>query len=744
MKILFTELISFLQSVKDLILQEILPEGEGGGTNSSLNLLLLQIPFFRTLDPKKDSFQISLEVLKGKFETILSLITNLLSLLLNQRELNKENLLFFNFPNEKSFGDFLLTYLNSPSMFPILTKELYKGLKAKNQPKLAFELIKLHFYGFSIPSDDIEDYPLHSGLFTKDLTSYQALIDSQIPYIDCLDPFANTPYKLALALQKFDLAKALLQRGCDPKLRAFSKGTSGFEDTLLWKDRELLKEAFRAISRKRSIRWDKTRVLLTEQLRKIPDFEAKMHWECDCKYIPFLGLIAPKDTCNIRKKGDSLTISLGVIGWDKSRLKTGDFLGVFSNSEILLLDKANDKAIRLTDYHYEERDLDGLVDKALNNSKLEEKATELKAEKTRFEVLKNLKGEAIKEIVEDYLTYKYEIKGELLIKKRALQGQKPFVITEKPPSFKAYFSQVKKQGIFSYNYNNSTKSFNLITRLLEAYKASQNPFTEALKGGISSLQSRSKAINATLWMVKDFALNFQHIIPILEVLGHFSYSFTQFKDFLQTFDYKSHFPIKVTIPLVFSIYATITFSKIVLLPSETPLLDEPPFENEESEGSLEQAHQKFNSLLRIRNKTSVNSDYFNIFEEKNEENIPEEDSSLPNAQPPLYIHNTKLKTLSSKYLLDRTKEERVFIQPNIQHIIRNAIQYNKAFIKEGSFHRNKETVVWNEGTCYKGQGIDRNFQELDQVLLERMRSKSEMGKDNRKKLRDVDVKLNRK
>lgn len=65
-----------------------------------------------------------------------------------------------------------------------------------------------------------------------------------------------------------------------------------------------------------------------------------MIWVCDSKYLPFLGLIAPKDTCQIQKKGPSLNISLNVIGWKNGFLKTGDFLGVFSNADVYLVDRS--------------------------------------------------------------------------------------------------------------------------------------------------------------------------------------------------------------------------------------------------------------------------------------------------------------------------------------------------------------------------------------------------------------------
>lgn len=178
--------------------------------------------------------------------------------------------------------------------------------------------------------------------------------------------------------------------------------------------------------------------------------------------------------------------------------------------------------------------LQGMVDKTLNSSRLEERETNLKAKKMWFEVLKNIKGKPIIEKIENYDAFKYEIKGELTIKKRAFDGKK-LSDAGKNSSFDEYFKKAVKNAVFYYKAQGYfNKSFSVIGHLIETYHKFEN-LTKNNKNNSSFFEQKSKNINATLWMIQDFKLNFQHIIPILEVLEIFSTNIRKFKDFLKTF-----------------------------------------------------------------------------------------------------------------------------------------------------------------------------------------------------------------
>ena len=809
MKLFLTDLIELLEKLREFIFQELDPNSKTLSTNQ----LLFSMPFFRTLDPKKDYYKLDSSILDEKFKSLENNIGFLLRGLRNDRNLPK----ILEYPNEKSFFSFFLSRLPSKNQLnSILLKEIWRFSRANPFPPrplasmnlfLVFELIKLDFYGFSIPSDQIDDYPLHALMFSGDASLFESL--SEHNCLEGLDPIGNTPFKLALMLQRTDLAQILVGKNVDCKLRAYNQASTGFEETVRLKDKSLLKEIFRSAQRKKLERWEKTRFLISNQLSHVPDFECQMNWECDSKYLPFLGLIAPKDTCQIQKKGSNLNISLNVIGWKKGSLKTGDFLGVFSNADVYLVDRACGKVIRMNENWQDEGFLQGLVDKTLNSSRLEERETDLKAEKMRFEVLKNIKGKPIIEKIENYDAFKYEIKGELTIKKRAFDGKK-MSNAGTNASFEEYFTTAMKNAVFYYTAQGYfNKSFSVIGHLIETYHKFEN-LTKNNKNNNNNnsfFEQKSKNINATLWMIQDFELNFQHIIPILEVLEIFSTNIRKFKDFLKTFGYKTYFPIKVSIPLIFSIYASITFSNFHFLPpASTRSLDifDRVEENlndldkslNESDQSLERAHQKFNSLVKTRNKTSINSDYFNIFEDNgliynnfhketakteenadnrsknelktlnflknnnnkndlqlnlnqiNEENIPE-DEQKTNVQTPRILNNTP-KTMKSKNLMREIEE----INPQLKGIIKNALVLNQTISyskgqKSHHFH-NKETLIMNENgeeispLRTGSNSLDRDFKELDLILFERLRSKSIKSVGVHLKKSDVDVKLKRK
>ena len=774
MKIQIDEIIEILQKIREFSLKELDPDAKTLSTNQ----ILRTMPFFRILDPKKDYYKLEMQVLNEKFNTLENSLSQLIRILLQEKTIVKD----LNFSTEKSFFTYFSSKMQLKNIInTILLKELWKCLrtsfllKPKNRVFLSrdlninmiFELIKLDFYGFSIPSDNLEDFPLHSSVFDLDYNNFAKFLEElSFSSIDSLDPLGNTPFKLALSLRKFDIANLLITNNADPKLRTYAFASTGFEETVLLKEKPLLREIFLSSQRKKLERWQKTRFLISERLKQVPDFEGQMRWECDSKYLPFLGHIAPKDTCHIKKRGDSLSITLNVIGWKKGALKTGDYMGVFSNSDIYLIDRTYGKILRLNEESKDEEYLQSIIQKTLNNERFSEKETDLKTEKMRFEVLKNLKGKPIIERIETYETFKYEIKGEMTIKKRGFQGQKP-ILFENKSTFEEYFQKALKQGVFFYKSNGyMVKTYSVISHLLETFRKVEG---QALRGNHGTFEQRSKNINATLWMIKDFNLNFQHIIPILDVLEIFSTNIRKFKDFLQTFGYKSYFPIRVSIPLIFSIYASITFSHFRFDPIviEKPLINHNLDQSmNESDQSLERAHQKYNSLLKIRNKTSTNSDYFNIFEDKdsknpilfglnNEENIEniQEDDFLNNSQTPRIILKNfpVLKTMMPKNMIQEIKE----INPNLQGIIKNAMDLNKEIAMKTSKipkNINKNTVIWNEGNELLNPrdvstSLDRSFQELDLILFEKLRSKSSRNSERENvkfKTKDVDVKLGRK
>lgn len=192
----------------------------------------------------------------------------------------------------------------------------------------------------------------------------------------------------------------------------------------------------------------------------------------------------------------------------------------------------------------------------------------------------------------------------------------------------------------------------------------------------------------------------------------------------------------------------------------------------ESDQSLERAHQKFNSLVKTRNKTSINSDYFNIFEDNgliynnflketskteeiadnkskndlkilnflknnnniigmelnlnqiNEENIPD-DEQKTNVQTPRILNKTP-KTMKSKNLIREIEE----INPQLKGIIKNALVLNQtiSYSKGQSHHsHNKETLIMNETgeeiSPHRtgSNSLDKDFRELYLILFERFR-----------------------
>jgi len=80
----------------------------------------------------------------------------------------------------------------------------------------------------------------------------------------------------------------------------------------------------------KQVLWESNKQFLMDFLRKIPDFNFEMNWECDSKIIPFVKKFAPSDTYKIHKLGDALRIDLSLLGWKKMKSIRGESSIVFN------------------------------------------------------------------------------------------------------------------------------------------------------------------------------------------------------------------------------------------------------------------------------------------------------------------------------------------------------------------------------------------------------------------------------
>ena len=94
-------------------------------------------------------------------------------------------------------------------------------------------------------------------------------------------------------------------------------------------------------------------------------------------------------------------------------------------------------------------------------------------------------------------------------------------------------------------------------------KVSQKP---KLKEQINAAEKKilkqyKKNVVASVWVCDQFPLNFDHLLPILDILSSASPYISQIRDFLERKSLlkKSSFPLKAIIPLYYSVNAIISF-----------------------------------------------------------------------------------------------------------------------------------------------------------------------------------------
>ena len=91
-------------------------------------------------------------------------------------------------------------------------------------------------------------------------------------------------------------------------------------------------------------------------------------------------------------------------------------------------------------------------------------------------------------------------------------------------------------------------------------------------------------MEASIWLTKDLPLKFQHLRPILEILGKVSGNMAKMKDFLsQPSDSTSeYFPIRAKIPIFLGVQARIIFKDFTFKTPSADLFKIP--EEQQAEG----------------------------------------------------------------------------------------------------------------------------------------------------------------
>ncbi|KAL4484244.1 hypothetical protein ABPG72_003528 [Tetrahymena utriculariae] len=408
--------------------------------------------------------------------------------------------------------------------------------------------------------------------------------------VNRIDEKGNTPLLLAVKLSYsnsnyYNIIKILLKNDADPRIRD-RQDWSCFEEVVSQKDHQLASLLFEnLINFKKKALLQQKREIDNLLLSDIPDFYMEMKWEFESNIIPFVSKLAPSDTFKIWKYGRSVRCDSTFAGFQKYRSKR--------RAQSLLFNclNLNEKAVNVqTDFDFltivqkeektfhfplQEVDLEEkkkIVQDLLNST--DSIQGNLKIEKTTINYSKSFFGSKQSHKIQGYTCDKYDLQLRyryMIFKKTRipfLKNYEKYISSNYDlsptksivsPHEASYLSDRRNESM----YNQQQLSYQVSMKDIKINVMDNgNPFevkiTETNKNEI-------KKQTLGLYVSEDFPIKFKVFLPLLQFLSNGNQLLMNlcevFKD-QQVNDVliKKGFPVKVQIPLSYSIYANITFS----------------------------------------------------------------------------------------------------------------------------------------------------------------------------------------
>ncbi|EGC28290.1 hypothetical protein DICPUDRAFT_51938 [Dictyostelium purpureum] len=446
-----------------------------------------------------------------------------------------------------------------------------------------------------------------------------------IPYykefIDIRDTHGYPASHYAAHLGYGNIVELLLKSGADPD-RKSAAGWSLLQEAIGRKDREIVTMVLLELKLKIEREFNKRVPTLVQALENIPDFEMELKWEVK-SWVPLVTRFCPYDTYKIYKQGASLRADTTIIGMDGIKFIRGDLTFLYKNLRLFSLDNIKKQysemelvASKNPVVHEEEVDI--CLDQHIRRVKLMTDAIQFQPAKTwlgyeKTEAIGD-KGDWSAKIFDvsnvDLKTCTRKSKrqpnhpslndmqntttGSKKDKKKQIKGdeidedeEEDQVITTNKDHLdesgkdhnvnspvaqtKKYLDSLKhrtytirestvKSKIFSDpHYFDAPKDF-------DPYTFEQNfDKTKVKSQGLlcegETISERHRYFKGTIWISEDFPRKVADLLPIFEVLAPTNKLFSRLSEFIQLKLPSQGFPVKLDIPLVPTISATVIFTK---------------------------------------------------------------------------------------------------------------------------------------------------------------------------------------
>ncbi|KAL4432140.1 hypothetical protein ABPG74_014394 [Tetrahymena malaccensis] len=363
--------------------------------------------------------------------------------------------------------------------------------------------------------------------------------------------------KLALKQDKyFEIFKYLLQNGGNPRIRN-KEGWSPLDEAIFFKNVKLTTTLFEYIYQSKKKKITEQLIQLNTLLPSLPDCYIEIKWHFE-SMIPFLGYFAPSDTFRFWKIGTNFRLDTTLVGFNNLKCKRRNMSLLFKNQQLFLVNKSNKT---ITD---PQEQLDIEEKKKIIQDLLESKPFNSSFDVTQCSVQpsKAWNGKIIKKKIASYNAEQYNMKltYEYVVKNKSEKGESIYENND-----------IYQKSLFS----NKESSNN--PHIVRSASINNKVVKNSSKQAIQTSHSKEKEIKKTtfsLWMSKDYPIHFKQFMPVLQVLERTNPILSRLNEFLNKDEVKNlfqneGFPVKIQIPLNYTIKSTIDFSDFKFLNSQS-------------------------------------------------------------------------------------------------------------------------------------------------------------------------------
>ncbi|CAL8467988.1 g7526 [Coccomyxa elongata] len=414
-------------------------------------------------------------------------------------------------------------------------------------------------------------YPGHRAAYYGRTHILLRLLEGRSPEeLQELDSQGNTVMHVAVLRQQHEVVQALLDFGF-PLAVKNSRRWEPIDEAISLRDRTMVKLLLAAEVAAFKAEQKAKRAALLQTMRDLDDFTFKLKWELGS---PLFGLIlrryAPHDTYEVWKKGTYMRVDGSLQGVDD---KAGTLIPTWKRGHFsLLFDGAQTPARLLLVDHLKRSVVDLTKEKKKHKPDIDEEVslimtdrlgkTKMKASEFRFKPVKTWFGGDQTEKIEGWKTYVYEAAGKM----KAVTITKAPISLQEGATFEDYLAMKPEEDSVRETYIDPMTLRGPAGPHEEDIHDRNG--SEASKAALEAAAKGVRTYTGRCWMAENFPMSLRQLLPILDIVGTANKHLARAGKFLQKYGNMDLFPVKMQVPLLWTVYALVSFRNFHALPTD--------------------------------------------------------------------------------------------------------------------------------------------------------------------------------